>query len=407
MRASVLVGITALAATSVAVWHFGSTPLPREARRAAGAGTGNPVAEGQQRKFGESAPKDLASLATWLKDVPLTQRDQFIRESVTILKTADAQDRAKIREFLLAGGDVEIIHPDQANHPLSAEFTTTLRLYLLGLLEEFPGSEAISLSREILAKSPPFRESLLCLRALERHRPDGNRTEALVAMQSILPAAAKPATQGQAVERYIAEYDRVAEPIAHYRLSEIHPRALEMVKANPFMAGRYTQAVMAYPEPARDAAITELFADPAVATELLGASATRSADVWQVPKFRAEVARMFSGSMNDPQRKAMVASLAEPTGMVYEPKPLAAPKTAELVPLQPKQELDRAKARLAMIEALAPLSITPEVKAEVASAKTQVEEEIRTVAEMEPTRPQALKIPESVLRGEPASASEQ
>jgi hypothetical protein len=348
------------------------------------------------------APADLAELAVWLKKIPLDQRNQFIRERVTGLSLKNAATRAKIRAFLLNGADVEIERP--GDHAILSEFgTTSLRRYFLDQLDDFPASEAVPIAREILATSPDFQVAYLCLRTLEHHQPDANRPDALEAMRRVLPAAAQPAKPGRDTERYLATYDRLAEPIAHYRLAELQPLATQVLAANPFMAGRYTQALESFEPAQRESALNEIFAQPDVVREMLGSSGSRSANIWMDPGFRARTARFFASQMAPAQRLSLITSLSEDTGARYASRPLAESKIPTLQPIDSAAEANSAKARLAMLDALAPHATTPELKTALENSRTEVAKEAAAPAEP-PLRRKPIVLPNLDPLGAPASA---
>ncbi len=354
----------------------------------------------------DNAPDDLPGLAVFLARVPLDQRAQFVRAKVMPLSAANAADREKIAAFLRSGADVEIERPAA----MSARFSkgrTTMRRYLLDLLEKFPPAEGAALAREVLAGAGDFRESYLCLRALEHFQPDANRADALAAMQRALSAAAHPVRGGRDMEVYLAQYDRFAEPMAHYALVELHPQAMQVLQENPMLAGRYTQAVESFPQGQQATAYNDLFARTEIAQELVNGTGTRSTDVWLAPTFRQQAARLFASGMSDAQQEAFINSLAGETGLHFTPKPLAEPAHPVLQPTDPDQDTAQAKARLAMLEAVAPRVKSPETKATVEETRAAIQAEIAGNAEVPRKRLSPVNLPIPDALGDPAGVIDQ
>ena len=412
MRASTAVSIVALVVTAGAVWYFRDLPLGAAGKKPEAPVSG--VAQKSERAsllrgpgVVELAPADLPGLAAFLAQVPLDQRGQFVREKVATLSAAQAEDREKIRAFLRSGADVEIEHPTEGGLPLDAG-RTTLRRYFLSLLEKFPAAEGVPLAREVLATTGDFRESYLCLAALEKFQPDANRADAAAAMQRALAAvAARPMKSGRDGQAYIEEYDRFAEPLAQYALVELHPQALRVVQANPTLVGRYTQAIESYPAAAQAAAYRDLFAQSDVAQELMVAAETRSANVWSVPAFREGAARTFASQMAEGQRVAFIQSLGEETGLHFEPKPLAA-VTPEpvLKATDPAKDVAQAQDRLKMLDTVAPLSTTPATKTALAEARAAIQAEIDDVPTLK-QRGKTLPLPVPSAFGDPVGVADQ
>jgi len=404
MRASVAVSIVALFATTGAVWYFGAMPF-KVGAPSPGMRSGSSSTE-RARRVAEPVPDDLPGLAAFLSQLKLEERAQFVREKVAPLDPAKPADREKIRVCLLSGANVEIERPSRMPSRISIGDTTTLRRYLLELLEKFPPAEGIPLAKAVLAKASDFRESYLCLRALEQFQPGANRDDAAATMQRTLAAAAKPVRGGREIESYIGQYDRFAEPIAQYALTDLHPQVMEMLKANPTMAGRYTQAVEAFPEAQQIAAYNDLFAQPAIAQELVNATGTRSADVWLSPTFRQQAARMFAG-MGTTHQEVFINSLGQETGLHFVPKPLAEPERPSLQPTDPDKDAANAKARLAMLEAVVAQAKTNEVKAAATEARGSIESELAENATLPRRRFSPVNLPILDPLGAPAGSVDQ
>jgi hypothetical protein len=404
MRAGVAISIGALVVTAGAVWYFGALPFKTPGGSVPAGGTA--AMTGRNLRVTDAAPEDLPGLAAFLAKVPFEQRSQFVRSKLTVLSAEAAADRAKIAAFLRSGADVEIERPAL----MSARFSkgrTTMRRYLLDLLEKFPPEEGVALAREVLADARDFRESYLCLRALEHFQPEANRADAVAAMQRTLTAAGRPVHAGREMETYLAEYDRFAEPVAHYSLDELHPQVMEVLREHPILAGRYTQAVEAFPPGQQATVYNDLFAHPEIAQELVNGTGTRSTDVWLSPTFRQQAARLFASGMSNGQQEAFVNSLAGETGLHFAPKPLAEPSQPVLQPTDPDKDVTQAKARLAMLEAVAPQAKSPESKAAVEDTRAAIQAEIAGNAEAPRKRlsPVTLPIPDAL--GDPAGVIDQ
>jgi len=165
-------------------------------------------------------------------------------------------------------------------------------------------------------------------------------------------------------------------------------------------------AVEAFPEGQQAGIYNDLFAQPAIAQELINSTGTRSVDVWNSAAFRQQAARMFA-SMSEGNRQTFIHSLAEETGLHFTPKPLAEPAQPQLQPTDPEKDIARAKARLAMLDAVAPQATTPTTKTAVTESRTAIQEEIAASAELRPKRISPVNLPIPDPFGAPAGVIDQ
>ncbi len=84
-------------------------------------------------------------------------------------------------------------------------------------------------------------------------------------------------------------------------------------------------------------------------------------------------------------------------------KPLAEPKQPALQPIDSTAEAARAKARLAMLEALAPAAQKPELKSALESSRDEVKQEIESLPATPRRGLQAVELPKLDPLGSPAS----
>ncbi len=332
----------------------------RENDVVAPANEGAPQPKGAAETFHEAIGK--------LKDMDMNRRQKAIDSLVKQLRGMGPEGLQVLRDYFRAGQDVKF--PDGGYTIVDGRVVQSgsLRAALLNSLGEWPGNEAIDLTREVLKTTSRLSEAAAAIAMLEKKAPGVYRAEAIQIVQQL---AAKPGEkdawgmQGGAL---------IFEVMQQYKATELLPAAEAFVVKNPMMATQFIASLNSLPADVRTPALQRLFANEAVTKNLASNPWSLQQLNYSEPVVAQNVAQMFTANTDKRFRESFLQTFANTQMWSYGGGGgmVVGNSTNE----NSADRVTRLQGRLSFLDQIAPQLTTPVLQERLQDARTALQQAI-------------------------------
>ncbi len=324
------------------------------------ANEGAPQPKGAAETFHEAIGK--------LKDMDMTRRQKAIESLVKQLRGMGPEGLQVLRDYFRAGQDVKF--PDGGYAMVDGRViqTASLRAALLNSLGEWPGNEAIDITREVLKTTSRLSEASAAIAMLEKKAPGVYRSEAIQVVEHL---ADKPgekdawAMQGGSV---------IFETMQQYKATELLPAAEAVVAGNPMMATQFIASLNSLPADVRTPALQRLFANEAVTKSLASNPWSLQQLNYSEPVVAQNVAQMFAANTDKRFRESFLQTFANT--QMWSHGGGGGIVVGNATNENPADRVTRLQGRLSFLDQIAPQLTTPVLQERLQDARTALQQAI-------------------------------
>ena len=328
---------------------------------AAPVNEGAPQPKGAAETFHEAIGK--------LKDMDANRRQKAIDSLVKQLRGMGPEGLQVLRDYFRAGQDVKF--PDGGYTIVDGRVVQSgsLRAALLNSLGEWPGNEAIELTREVLKTTSRLSEASAAIALLEKKAPGVYRAEAIQMIQQL---ASKP---GEKDAGAMNGGSVIFEVMKQYKATELLPAAETFVTKYPMVATQYIASLDSLSADVRTPALQRLFANEAVTKNLASNPWSLQQLNYSEPVVSQNVAQMFTANTDKRFREGFLQTFANTQmwsygggrgGMVVGNSPNE----------NPAERVTRLQGRLSFLDQIAPQLTTPVLQERLQDARTALQQAI-------------------------------
>jgi hypothetical protein len=304
-----------------------------------------------------------------LPGMDASQRQAAVKDLVKKLRAAGPEGLQAVRDFFRAGQDVKFQGGYTVSNGRMVQIPS-LRVALLDALEDWPGPEAMELTREILRSTPRVFEATMAIRQLEAKDPGAYRAEAIQTLQQL--AAAPPDKDGF--------YDGGAsliDALGYFKAPELIPTAEKLVEKNGWMAGQLLQALASFPPDVRGPAVERLFSQPAIAKQLAANPWALQSLNYGDPVVSQNVAALFDSGMDRKARERFLENFGSNRQTFVQRSAFTPQKGAPVVEEVPDtSRIASLQSKLAFLDSIAPQCTTAVLQERLAEAREGVQKAI-------------------------------
>jgi hypothetical protein len=323
------------------------------------------------------APKSAADLLhealASLPGLDASKRQAAVKDLIAKLRAAGPEGLQVVRDFFRAGQDVKLQGGyGMANGRVTQE--PSLRVALLNALEDWPGTGALDLTREVLSSTPRMFEAAIAIRQLEAKAPGVYRAEAIRTLEQL--ASAPPDRDG------FYAGNTLFDALAYFKAPELIPAAEKLVQKNGWAAAQYLQALANFPPDVRASAMERLFSQPDVVKQLASNQWALQNLNYTDPFVSQNVAQMFESGMDKKARERFLEGFSNSNAMYVKSNAFApgAMNISSAPQTEPAARIASLQGKMALLDAIAPQCTTPVLQERLADARAEVKNAIENPA---------------------------
>ena len=300
-----------------------------------------------------------------LKNMDPNRRQAAIESLMKQLRAAGPEGFQVVRDYFRAGQDVKFQNGYTIVNGKMVQ-TPSLRTALLNVLGDWPGGEAIDLTREILRTTSQMNEASIAISQLEKSAPGTYRAEAIQAIQQL---AGKPLEKDAwAMNGAAAIFDAMKQ----FKAAELLPAAEAFVGKNPMMATQYIAALDALPADVRTPALQRLFANESVTKGFASNPWSLQQLNYSEPVVAQNVAQMFTANTDKKFRENFLTTFPNGQMFAYSGGGVTNVASGETA----TDRTARLQGRLAFLDQIAPQANTPVLQERLQDARAELQKAI-------------------------------
>lgn len=303
-----------------------------------------------------------------LKDMDVNRRQAAIETLVRQLRAAGPEGFQVLRDYFRAGQDVKF---QNGYAIVNGRAVQSLRAALLDSLGDWPGNEALDLTREILRTTSRMSEASIAIGQLEKKSPGVYRAEAIQALQQI---ATKPPEKDAWAMGGTALFDAMKQ----LKAPELLPAAETEVSKNPWTAPQFIASLDALPADVRAPALQRLFANEAVTKSMAANPWSMQALNYSEPVVAQNVAQLFTANTDKRFRENFLTNFANAQAVNFSGG--SGFTMGGSVVDNSADRVARLQGRLAFLDTIAPQCATPVLQERLQDARDAIQKSIATPA---------------------------